>query len=105
MSEQPQGGGTNEVSPTADPNDDTGQSLAPRPKPKAEPQEPPPGGPHAVPGVGGEGAYSAEPRDLDPTRNPATDEIPAAALEGEDTETEATRGDSPDADPADESSA
>lgn len=64
-----------------------------RPVPTAEPPEPSPGGPNAVPGVGGDGAYSRVPRDLDPDHNPATDdELPDETTEGEDTETEATKG-------------
>lgn len=67
--------------------------LPPQPDPTTEPQAPPPGGANAVPGVGGEGAYSTEPRDPDPRANPATDdELPAETLEGEDTETAATKG-------------
>jgi len=63
-----------------------------RPKPTAEPQEPPPGGPHAVPGVGGDGPYSRVSRDMDPRLNPETNEVPDETTEGEDTETEATKG-------------
>ncbi len=63
-----------------------------RPEPKAEPPEPSPGGPNAVPGVGGDGPRSRVPRDLDPDRNPATDEVPIETTESEDTETEATKG-------------
>lgn len=62
------------------------------PEPKAEPPDPPPGGPHAVPGVGGDGAYSTLGRDPDPSRNPATDnELPAETTEPDDTDTEATQ--------------
>ena len=64
-----------------------------RPEPTAEPQEPPPGGPHAVPGVGGDGPYSTVPRDPDPDLNPETKvDLPESMKEGEDTETEATKG-------------
>lgn len=63
-----------------------------RPEPVAEPQEPPPGGPHAVPGVGGDGPYSRVPRDMDPRLNPETNEVPEETTEAEDTETEATKG-------------
>jgi|GEM_PF-6884656 len=63
-----------------------------RPEPVAEPPAPPPGGPHAVPGVGGEGAYTSIPRDPDPNLNPETDEIPIETKEREDTDTEATKG-------------
>lgn len=63
-----------------------------RPEPKAEPPEPSPGGPHAVPGVGGDGTSSRVPRDLDPRRNPETSEVPEETTEPEDTETEATKG-------------
>ncbi|HWJ09581.1 MAG TPA: hypothetical protein VNS46_09420 [Nocardioides sp.] len=88
-----------------DPDDDTGQSLPPPPKPFAEPPAPPPGGPNAIEGVGGDGAYSTEPHDPDPLLNPATDdELPPETLSGEDTDTAATRGD-PDVPPAEESPA
>ncbi len=75
------------------------KQLPPQPTPTAEPQAPPPGGANAVPGVGGEGAYSAEPHDPNPRFNPATDdELPPETLEGEDTDTAATKGeDEPDA--------
>lgn len=64
-----------------------------RPEPTAEPQEPPPGGPHAVPGVGGNGPYSTVPHDLDPDLNPATDDaVPDEMKESDDTATEATKG-------------
>lgn len=63
-----------------------------RPEPTAEPQEPSPGGPNAVPGVGGDGPYSRVPRDLDPKLNPETKAVPEETKEGEDTETEATKG-------------
>jgi hypothetical protein len=63
-----------------------------RPVPTAEPQEPSPGGPHAVPGVGGDGPYSRVPRDLDPMLNPETHEVPDETTETEDTDTEATKG-------------
>lgn len=88
-----------------DPNEDAGQKLPPLPEPKTEPQAPPPGGPNAVPGVGGDGAYSTEPRDPNPNHNPATDEeLPEEAKQGEDTDTEATRG-NPSPDPEEESPA
>ncbi|GAA4810129.1 hypothetical protein ACFQ0K_14935 [Nocardioides caeni] len=90
--------------PTADPNDDTGQSLSPQPEPTAVPQAPPPGGPNAVPGVGGDGAYSVESRDPVPQHNPATDELPEETTEPEDTDTAATRGEETP-DPEDESPA
>lgn len=64
-----------------------------RPVPTAEPQEPPPGGPHAVPGVGGEGPYTRVPHDLDPDLNPAVDDVlPEETTEPDSTETEATKG-------------
>ena len=63
-----------------------------RPEPIAEPQEPPPGGPHAVPGVGGDGPYSRVSRDMDPRLNPETNEVPLETTQREDTETEATKG-------------
>ena len=63
------------------------------PTPTAEPPDPPPGGPHAVPGVGGDGPYTNVARDPDPARNPETDrELPAETTEPEDTDTEATKG-------------
>lgn len=69
------------------------EKLPPRPEPATEPPEPPPGGPNRIEGVGGDGAYSTEPRDLDPRHNPATGrELPAETLSGEDTDTEATKG-------------
>lgn len=89
-----------------DPDSDAGVSLPPQPKPKAEPQVPPPGGPHAVPGVGGDGAYSTAARDPDPAHNPATDnELPAETTEPDDTDTEATRDDSAEVNPSEESTA
>jgi hypothetical protein len=63
-----------------------------RPEPTAVPPEPSPGGPHAVPGVGGDGPYSRVPRDLDPGLNPETRRMPDETTEPEDTETEATKG-------------
>ncbi|GAA4089505.1 hypothetical protein ACFFOS_25895 [Nocardioides kongjuensis] len=81
------------------------QELPPQPKPVAEPPAPPPGGPHRIEGVGGDGAYSTEPRDPDPWLNPATDdELPAETLTPEDTDTEATQG-NPDVPPETESPA
>jgi hypothetical protein len=80
------------------------EELPPAPKPVAEPQAPPPGGPNAMRGVGGDGAYTTEPHDPDPMSNPATDELPIEALEGEDTETEATKGND-DVEPTEESPA
>jgi hypothetical protein len=76
------------------------------PKPKIEPPDPPPGGPHSVPGVGGDGATSAVGRDPDPARNPSTDhELPAETTEPDDTATEATKDDEAEVDPAGEPSA
>ncbi|MCR1786434.1 hypothetical protein KVF89_28125 [Nocardioides carbamazepini] len=73
--------------------DEEGGSLPPAPTPVAEPPAPPPGGPNRIEGVGGDGAYSTEPRDPLPWNNPATDdELPAETVTPEDTETEATRG-------------
>ena len=63
-----------------------------RPEPKAEPPEPSPGGPHAVPGVGGDGASRTSRTTSDPDLNPETDELPLDTKESEDTETEATKG-------------
>ena len=81
------------------------QELPPQPKPVAEPPAPPPGGPHRIEGVGGDGAYSTEPRDPSPWRNPATDdELPAETVTPEDTDTEATKG-NPEVPPETESPA
>ena len=92
------------TSPRVDPDDDTGQRLPPPPEPTKEPQAPPPGGPHAIEGVGGDGAYTTEPHDPDPALNPATDDLPPETTSGEDTDTEATRG-NPDVPPEEESPA
>lgn len=71
----------------------TDETSPARPTPTAEPPEPSPGGPHAIPGVGGDGPYSRVSRDPDPRLNPATDDqLPEETTEGEDTDTEATRG-------------
>ncbi len=78
--------------------------LPPQPEPKAEPQAPPPGGPNRLEGVGGDGAYSTEPRDPDPADNPATDDLPEETTSGEDTDTQATRGE-PEVPPESESPA
>jgi len=85
--------------------DDEGPGLPPAPTPVAESPAPPPGGPHRIEGVGGDGAYSREARDPDPAANPATDdELPAETTTPEDTDTEATRG-APDVPPERESPA
>ncbi len=68
------------------------QELPPRPEPVAESPAPSPGGPNRVEGVGGDGAYSTEPHDPSPWRNPATDDLPAETVTPEDTDTEATKG-------------
>ncbi|GAA1528417.1 hypothetical protein [Nocardioides humi] len=69
------------------------EKLPPAPEPVAEPPDPPPGGPHRIEGVGGDGAYSTESRDPRPQDNPATDEeLPAETVTPEDTDTEATKG-------------
>lgn len=76
------------------------------PKPKVEPPDPPPGGPHAVPGVGGDGAYTAIGRDPDPSRNPETDnELPAETTQPEDTDTQATKDAEAEVEPERESPA
>ena len=63
------------------------------PEARAEEPDPPPGGPHAVPGVGGDGAYTGIAHDPDPRKNPETDnELPEETTEPEDTDTEATKG-------------
>ena len=94
MSEQPSDPADRpDASGQVDTDDDTGQKLPPRPEPYAEPQAPPPGGPHAIEGVGGDGAYTTEPHDMNPNENPATDEaLPDEAKEPDDTDTAATRG-------------
>jgi len=46
------------------------EPLPPQPEPRAEPPEPPPGGPHRLEGVGGDGAYSTEGHDPDPRYYP-----------------------------------
>lgn len=74
-----------------------------RPEPKVEPPEPPPGGPNAIDGVGGTGATPDArgpvlPRDLDPDLSPTSDDagvpddVQQELEEGEDTETQATKG-------------
>lgn len=69
------------------------QEVQRSPVPTAEPQEPPPGGANAVPGVGGEGPYTRVPHDLDPDLNPAVDgALPEETKEADATETEATKG-------------
>ncbi|TWG96747.1 hypothetical protein L615_004100000040 [Nocardioides sp. J9] len=78
--------------------------LPPQPEPKVEPPEPAPGGPNSIEGVGGDGPRSTVGRDPNPMHNPATDEIPEAAVEEEDTDTAATRGD-PEVPPESESPA
>lgn len=64
--------------------------LGPRPEPKIEPGEPPPGGVDAV----DEPEIPPLVPDRSPDINPATEgaSTPAAVREGEDTSTEATRG-------------
>ncbi|HWJ83609.1 MAG TPA: hypothetical protein VNS55_15325 [Nocardioides sp.] len=69
-----------------------GSSEIRRPKPKIEPPDPAPGGATAVPTAGGSGIFSRVGRDPNPDHNPETDEIPAAAKEPDDTDTEATKG-------------
>ena len=68
-----------DASGRVDTDDDSGQSLPPRPDPVATPQDPPPGGPNAIRGVGGDGAYSTVSHDAPPQDNPATDEVPIKA--------------------------
>jgi hypothetical protein len=69
--------------------------LGPQPEPEIEPGEPLPGGVDAVPEADGvDGEFSdpdPAPRDLDPARNPAVEDVmPDEMFEGEDTSTEAT---------------
>ena len=65
-----------------------------RPEPKAEPPEPAPGGPNAVPTVGGAGQTTTIGRDPDPEKNPETadDQLPDETTEPDDTDTEASKG-------------
>jgi hypothetical protein len=64
-----------------------------RVEPKAEPPEPAPGGPNAVPTVGGAGQTTTIGRDPDPAKNPETtdDQLPDETTEPDDTDTEATK--------------
>ncbi|QCW51545.1 hypothetical protein FE634_16030 [Nocardioides dongxiaopingii] len=77
------------------------EDLGPQPDPQIEPGEPNPGGVDAVShgdGVDGE-ATEGDPvaRDLDPDDNPAVEDVlPDEMRQGEDTSTEATRGDGSD---------
>ena len=87
-----------ETQPTQD-----AELLGEMPEPEIEPREPNPGGADALPQDEG-----VEPADLDPDKNPATSpDVPEVLKEGEDTDTEATKGDGDDAgvDPEDESPA
>ncbi len=76
----------------------TDQPPSPRPRVRVrvEPPEPPPGGPNAIPGVGGPGVAAVGiplPRDPNPRANPATEhEVPAEIETGENTDTQATKG-------------
>ncbi|NYI99906.1 hypothetical protein HNR19_000605 [Nocardioides thalensis] len=68
-----------------------------RPTPTVEPPQPPPGGPNAIGGVGGDGAATAGdhplPRDLVPaTEPPVPDDVQEELEETEDTDTQATKG-------------
>lgn len=72
--------------------------LGPRPEPRIEPGERPPGGVDAVAfGDGVVSSLSADfpvARDADPDDNPSTDDtVPDALRTGEDTDTEATKAD------------
>lgn len=74
----------------------TESDLGPRPEPQIEPAEVNPGGADADGnGAATIGADDTEPQipDPDPSHNPATNDAPAETREGEDTSTEATRGD------------
>lgn len=77
--------------------------LGPKPDAEIEPGEPHPGGPDASPDSDGVDTAAAEPdplpRDLDPASNPAVDDaMPDEVKQGEDTDTEATKGDGDTAD-------
>ncbi|TNM46128.1 hypothetical protein FHP29_04190 [Nocardioides albidus] len=86
-------------------SNEEGSGLPPAPTPVAESPAPPPGGPHRIEGVGGDGAYTTEGRDPQPSENPATDdELPAETTTPEDTDTEATKG-NPEVPPDQESPA
>lgn len=80
--------------------------LGPPPEPEIEPGEPNPGGVDAISYPDGAEAAAEEGetppapvmRDLDPDANPAVDdEMPEEMKQGEDTSTEATKGDGSDA--------
>ncbi len=82
------------------------QDPGPKPEPEAERGEASPGGTDAVhSGAGGVERGEAVAADLDPSLNPAVeDALPAEIVEGEDTETKATKEDedADDVDPEDE---
>ncbi len=83
------------------------QSPGPKPEPEAEPGEVNPGGADAVHSASADGVERSDalPADLDPSRNPAVDDVlPDEMRQGEDTETKATNDDE-DAQPEDESPA
>lgn len=64
--------------------------VPPRPEPRIEPPQPPPGGVDAVVEVEYEPGLAVP--DPDPEKNPSTDDVPAETKQGEDTDTKATRG-------------
>ncbi len=82
------------------------QDPGPKPEPESEPGEASPGGADAVhSGADGVERGAAVPADLDPSLNPAVeDALPDEVVEGEDTETKATRADedADDLDPEDD---
>ena len=84
--------------------------LGPAPEPQIEPGEPHPGGVDAISYTDGAEALPDDSdtpdgplmRDLDPDANPAVeDALPDEMKEGEDTSTEATKGDGDDGDGVD----
>ena len=80
--------------------------LGPAPDPEIEPGEPNPGGADAIEyptGVTGDDDQPAPvKRDLDPDSNPAVeDALPDEMKKGEDTSTEATKGEGDDGDGVD----
>jgi hypothetical protein len=80
---------------------DPDDTLGRKPEPEIEPGEPNPGGADAIDaadGVDGERAQpDPDPRDLDPADNPAVEDVlPDDLTGGEDTETEATKGEGDD---------
>jgi hypothetical protein len=75
--------------------------LGEMPEPQTEPGEPNPGGADALPEDD-----TVEPADLDPDHHPTSaPDVPEVLKEGEDTDTEATKGGGDDVPPEEESPA